>query len=118
MTAVRCLSCDAENDPEGSNWRFCTRCGKSLPRHPGSGTAPFGQFGEPPATLGPEAKGSGLNRAQLIGSFVGIGVLAVLLTGPLRDAGYLLSFAAGVGIILVAGVIGRAVGSLLSTSPD
>lgn len=118
MATYRCIACDAENDPEKANWWFCTKCGKSLPGRPGAGAEPFGQSSGPPARPRPEAKGSGLKRAQLIGSFVGIGVLAVLLTGPLRNTGTLVSFAAGLGIILVTGLIGRAVGGLLSTNPD
>jgi len=50
----------------------------------------------------------------MTGLFVGIVIYAVLMAGPLKNAGLLPTFAVGFGAIMLCGLIGMGIGKLTS----
>lgn len=117
--AQRCPACNLMLTSTEVNAGACPTCkaplggGKragSSPRH----TRSFDGSGPPAASPGRAKPSKKMNAASMTGLFVGIVIYAVLMAGPLKNAGLLPTFAVGFGAIMLCGLIGMGIGKLTS----
>src|SRR5437879_243282 len=109
MSSATCPNCNATLLPREVEDGWCDSCGKKLPSGTArSSAAGGGRSGARPSDAPQESRGGRVG--MMTGMMIGALIFAVLMTGPLRDTGYLVTWAAGFGIFLVLGFLGRAIG--------
>lgn len=117
MSSVTCPFCNAVVPPEEVAEGWCENCGKRLPtfgfRSPGSV-----QDRQPVTRAEPTTKKPPSKAGTMVGAIIGALIFGILMTGPLRSTGYLITFAVGFGVFLVTMGIGQFAGRLFAKGLD
>src|SRR5262245_60392092 len=112
MSAVTCPTCHVVVPSQEVRDGWCENCGKKLSPFALTRSAASGRK-EPPADNAAAQPKKAASKAELIvAALLGGLVFGLLLTGPLRSTGYLITWCAGFGVLLAAFGVVRAVGSL------
>ena len=115
MASATCTTCTAKLSTKEIAEGWCDNCGKKLPPALTRPAAAERSSARPSDAPG-ESRGGRVGL--MTGMIIGAVIFALLMSGPLKGMGLLPLWAAGFGIFLVLGFLGRAIGRAASGEGD